>query len=79
MTSAAIYQATVRFARTLFAAAIAAAATSIPQALGVFNLDGTSFAFVVMILTAGLNGLGKLVRGESVDVVVGAPGDKLPI
>jgi MFS superfamily sulfate permease-like transporter len=74
----ALYQALLRAARTLAAAAIAAVIVALPQAVGFFNLDASISAVAIAVIAGFLNGLGKLIRGESVDVVTDAPGNKLP-
>jgi hypothetical protein len=61
-------QALIRAGRTLIAGLIAAAITLLPQVVGVFELDPTYSGAIILGLTAFLNGLGKLMREETIPV-----------
>ncbi len=61
-------QAFVRAGRTLVAAIIASAITVLPQVIGVFTLDQAYSTAIIVGLTAFLNGLGKLLRAETIEV-----------
>ena len=74
-----LYQALIRAARTIAAAAIAAAVVTLPQVIGAFSLGPQLTAVVIALLAGLLNGIGKYVRGASADVNPAAGGDKLPI
>lgn len=76
--SPAVIQALIRAGRTIAAAAIASAVTLLPQIVLDLSIPAEVSAIVVVVLASLLNGLGKLVRGESVDVAPNAPGDRLP-
>lgn len=64
----ALYQAFVRAGRTLGAALIATAITTLPQAVGIFELKPEYTGAVILAITTGLNFLGKLIRGSTVAV-----------
>jgi hypothetical protein len=76
--SPALRQAILRAARTILAAGIAAALTEVPQLVGVFHLDPIANSVIITAIAGFLNGVGKLIRGASVDANPGMPGDALP-
>jgi len=71
----ALYDAIVRAARTLVAAAIAALVTTLPQAAGFFSLDPVYTGAIVLAGTSLLNGIGKYFRPNATD----AGGSKIPV
>ncbi len=62
------YQAIVRAARYLGATIIAGAILVIPQLLGLFHLSEAVTAIATPIVGAFLQGLGKELRGPSIDI-----------
>ena len=60
----------IRAGRVLLAAAISAAVVAIPQAVGEFHLPAEVNGTLIFLLTAALNGVGKLLR-DAKDVPTG--------
>ena len=64
----ALYQGLVRAARYLGATIISAVVVELPQLMGFFSIDPRLSGLIVLVLGGFLQGLGKVLRGPSVDV-----------
>lgn len=74
MNQDAILQALVRFGRTVGAAAISAALLAVGDLVIDLQLGPTLGPIVLLVLTAALNAIGKLIRGPDVPIATFAEG-----